>query len=45
MKSKQRAGTLPELSGPLREHLLATGRAFWRYRVALHDAAAEALSG
>ena len=39
-----RWGTLPELSGPLRERLLATGRAFWRYRVALHDAAAEALS-
>jgi 8-oxo-dGTP pyrophosphatase MutT (NUDIX family) len=38
-----RWGTLPELSGPLRERLLATGRAFWRYRVALHDAAAEAL--
>jgi 8-oxo-dGTP pyrophosphatase MutT (NUDIX family) len=40
-----RWATLPELSGPLREKLLATGRAFWRYRVALHDAAAEALSG
>jgi 8-oxo-dGTP pyrophosphatase MutT (NUDIX family) len=39
-----RWGTLPELSGPLRERLLATGRAFWRYRVALHDAAAEALA-
>ena len=39
-----RWGTLPELSGPLRERLLATGRAFWRYRVALHDAAAEALT-
>ena len=39
-----RWGTLPELSGPLRKRLLATGRAFWRYRVALHDAAAEALS-
>ena len=35
-----RWGTLPELNGPLRERLLATGRAFWRYRVALHDAAA-----
>lgn len=34
-----RWGTLEELAGPLREHLLATGRAFWRYRVALHDAA------
>jgi len=39
-----RWGTLPELSGPLRERLLATGRAFWRYRVALHDAAAEAIA-
>ncbi len=33
-----RWGTLAELGGPLRERLLATGRAFWRYRVALHDA-------
>jgi ADP-ribose pyrophosphatase YjhB (NUDIX family) len=40
-----RWSTVPELSGPLRARLLATGRAFWRYRVALHDAAAEALSG
>jgi len=39
-----RWGTLTELAGPLRERLLATGRAFWRYRVALHDAALEALS-
>jgi 8-oxo-dGTP pyrophosphatase MutT (NUDIX family) len=39
-----RWGTLAELSGPLRERLLATGRAFWRYRVALHDAAAEAFA-
>jgi ADP-ribose pyrophosphatase YjhB (NUDIX family) len=39
-----RWGTLPELSGPLRERLLATGRALWRYRVALHDAAAAALA-
>jgi ADP-ribose pyrophosphatase YjhB (NUDIX family) len=39
-----RWGTLPELAGPLRERLLATGRAFWRYRVALHDAAAKALA-
>jgi ADP-ribose pyrophosphatase YjhB (NUDIX family) len=39
-----RWGTLQELSGPLRERLLATGRAFWRYRVALHDAATAALS-
>lgn len=34
-----RWGTLEELAGPLRERLLATGHAFWRYRVALHDAA------
>jgi ADP-ribose pyrophosphatase YjhB (NUDIX family) len=38
-----RWGTLEELAGPLRERLLATGRAFWRYRVALHDAALAAL--
>ena len=37
--AEARWGTLPELAGPLRERLLATGRAFWRYRVALHDAA------
>jgi 8-oxo-dGTP pyrophosphatase MutT (NUDIX family) len=40
-----RWGTLAELSGSLRTRLLATGRAFWRYRVALHDAATEALNG
>jgi 8-oxo-dGTP diphosphatase len=34
-----RWGTLEELGGPLRQRLLATGHAFWRYRVALHDAA------
>jgi 8-oxo-dGTP pyrophosphatase MutT (NUDIX family) len=38
-----RWGTLEELGGPLRERLLATGRAFWRYRVALHDAALRTL--
>jgi ADP-ribose pyrophosphatase YjhB (NUDIX family) len=38
-----RWGTLEELAGPLRERLLATGRAFWRYRVALHDAALSVL--
>jgi ADP-ribose pyrophosphatase YjhB (NUDIX family) len=38
-----RWGTLAELAGPLRERLLATGHAFWRYRVALHDAALEAM--
>jgi ADP-ribose pyrophosphatase YjhB (NUDIX family) len=39
-----RWGTLDELAGALRERLLATGHAFWRYRVALHDAALEALT-
>ncbi|HEX6789457.1 MAG TPA: NUDIX hydrolase [Gaiellaceae bacterium] len=39
-----RWGTLDELAGPLRDRLLATGRAFWRYRVALHDAALSALT-
>ena len=38
-----RWGTLEELAGPLRERLLATDRAFWRYRVALHDAALAAI--
>ena len=38
-----RWGTLPELAGPIRARLLATGRALWRYRVALHDAALQAL--
>jgi ADP-ribose pyrophosphatase YjhB (NUDIX family) len=38
-----RWGTLDELAGPLRERLLETGQAFWRYRVALHDAALTAL--
>ena len=38
-----RWGTLEELAGPLREILLATGRALWRYRVALHDAALDQL--
>jgi ADP-ribose pyrophosphatase YjhB (NUDIX family) len=39
-----RWGTLDELAGPLRDRLLATGRALWRYRVALHDAALRAYS-
>jgi ADP-ribose pyrophosphatase YjhB (NUDIX family) len=38
-----RWGTLAELAGPLRARLLETGRAFWRYRVALHDRALAAL--
>ncbi len=41
--AEARWGTLDELAGPLRERLLATGRAFWRYRVALHDAAIAAI--
>lgn len=41
--AEARWGTLDELAGPLRSILLATGRAFWRYRVALHDAALQAL--
>jgi ADP-ribose pyrophosphatase YjhB (NUDIX family) len=39
-----RWGTVAELAGPLRERLLAEDRAFWRYRVALHDAALSALA-
>src|SRR5262245_289741 len=41
--AEARWGTLDELAGPLRERLLATGRAFWRYRVALHDATIAAI--
>jgi 8-oxo-dGTP diphosphatase len=41
--AEARWGMLDELAGPLRERLLATGRAFWRYRVALHDTALRAL--
>ena len=43
--SAARWGSLEELNGPLRARLLGTGRALWRYRVALHDAAAAALLG
>ena len=42
--AEARWGSLAELAGPLRERLLATGRAFWRYRVALHDAALAAIA-
>ena len=42
--AEARWGTAAELAGPIRERLLATGRALWRYRVALHDAALAALS-
>ncbi len=37
--AEARWGTAAELAGPIRERLLSTGRALWRYRVALHDAA------
>lgn len=40
-----RWGTTDELAGPLREAMLATGRAMWRYRVALHDQTLAALAG
>jgi ADP-ribose pyrophosphatase YjhB (NUDIX family) len=42
--SAARWGTLAELQGPIRELLLGTNRALWRYRVALHDATGEAMS-
>jgi ADP-ribose pyrophosphatase YjhB (NUDIX family) len=41
--SAARWGTSDELAGPIRERLLETGRAFWRYRVELHDAALDQL--
>ena len=41
--AEARWGTVDELAGPIRERLLANGHAFWRYRVALHDAALAAL--
>jgi ADP-ribose pyrophosphatase YjhB (NUDIX family) len=39
-----RWGTTEELAGPLRAAMLETGRALWRYRVALHDAALAGLN-
>lgn len=42
--AEARWGSPAELAGPIRERLLATGRALWRYRVALHDAALDVLS-
>lgn len=41
--AEARWGTADELAGPIRQRLLATGRALWRYRVALHDASLVAL--
>jgi ADP-ribose pyrophosphatase YjhB (NUDIX family) len=41
--SAARWGTTEELAGPVRARLLETGRALWRYRVALHDAALDQL--
>ena len=35
--------TTAELAGPLKAAMLETGRALWRYRVALHEAALTAL--
>ncbi len=42
--AEARWGTAEELAGPIRVRLLETGRALWRYRVALHDATLGALS-
>jgi ADP-ribose pyrophosphatase YjhB (NUDIX family) len=41
--SAARWGTSEELAGPLRAAMLETGRALWRYRIALHDASLAAL--
>ncbi len=41
--SAARWGTTKELAGPIRARLLETGRALWRYRVELHDAALDQL--
>jgi hypothetical protein len=38
-----RWSSLPELQGPIRAVLLATGRGLFAYRVALHDAVAALL--
>lgn len=43
--AEARWGSADELAGPIRARLLETGRALWRYRVALHDAALTALTG
>ena len=41
--AEARWGTSEELAGLIRARLLDTGRALWRYRVELHDAALAAL--
>ena len=41
--SGARWGTTEELAGPIRARLLETGRALWRYRVELHEAALDQL--
>jgi ADP-ribose pyrophosphatase YjhB (NUDIX family) len=41
--SAARWGTSEELAGRIRARLLETGRALWRYRVALHDASLDQL--
>jgi ADP-ribose pyrophosphatase YjhB (NUDIX family) len=41
--SAARWGSAEELAGPIRAALLETGRALWRYRVALHDEALDQL--
>ena len=41
--AEARWGSAEELAGPIRARLLSTGRALWRYRVALHDAALDVL--
>jgi len=41
--SAARWGTIDELAGPLNAAMLKTGRALWRYRVALHEAALASL--
>jgi ADP-ribose pyrophosphatase YjhB (NUDIX family) len=41
--SAARWGSTEELAGPIRVRLLETGRALWRYRVVLHDAALDQL--
>ena len=41
--SAARWGSTEELAGPIRARLLETGRALWRYRVALHDASLDEL--